>query len=623
LKGGGALIKDLQVAYEKAIEQTDGKIILDNYELKEGLYLRINPHLSLESNQLEESDRVLAIRKNSELDASMLSLRDWFLPRDFYCSAISANKFVDTKTKKLHNTNCLSLFMKLDTFIADDPQKEKKSKKDRFLLEDEWKNYINTFYTSKVTAADQKLRDITGYAELKKWLDSEERNTMRSCILKFLLNNYSNLIKWIHQLKSDYKVKNYARLFFEADEKTYEREYQIYVYPSIFLKNDFNVEYGDSIYGVPSYNVGLNSKKPYLKSRTKKSQVPLLVSPEEATLRKNLFSWLQAQKAFAVHQIAEGKLFGENDKNKANETIHLRLDGNGVVNYYEKMPFSQGNQLNNPFFMENIIQAREWADKTHYQIAESREPILNPKSLLQVTSQLFFKNYLHPNMIYDEPKIKSGVFPGEMLNTFLNSRQALYDFFFKGTDLTLRPMIDRLSQELIEVQLLKTVNGVSIGNLGQAFNLRLAWLLYFNIDGSEEKVQTLTELVQGLKEKFTQKAAVELNTDQEFYFTAGQLAYYLMSQSETKKKNFGLFEGVLRAKKPSLLKRQLDDLFMTYSHAISTGNITFKNAFAAIQVYPETKKMIQNEERDYLMAGILADNIFFQKKELQTQESGE
>ncbi|MET1250274.1 hypothetical protein ABWW58_15960 [Sporolactobacillus sp. STCC-11] len=617
------MIKDLQFLYQKAIDHTDGKIILDNYELKEGLYLKINPNLSLESNQLEESDRVLTIRKKSELDTSTLTLRDWFLPRDFYCSAISANKFVDTKTKKLHNTNYLSLFMKLDTFIADDPQKEKQSKKDKFLLEDEWKDYINTFYTSKLAAADQKLRDITGYAELKKWLDSEERHAIRSCILKFLLNNYSNLIQWIHRLKNDHKAKNYLRLFFEADEKTYEQEYQIYVYPSIFLKNDFNVEYGDSIFGVPSYNVGLNSKKPYLKSRTKKSQVPLLVSPEESALRKNLFSWLQAQKAFAVHQIAERELFGENNKSKANETIHLRLDGNGVINYYEKTPFSRGNQLDKPFLLENIIQAREWVDKKHYQIAENREPILNPKSLLQVTSQLFFKNYLHSSMLYDEPKIKSGVFPGEMLNSFLNSRQALYDFFFKGTDLTLKPMIDRLSQEIIEIQLLKTVSGVSIGNLGQAYNLRLAWLRYFNIDGSEEKMQKLTELVQGLKEKFSQKTAVELNTNQEFYFTAGQLAYYLMSQSETKKKNFGMFEGVLRAKKPSLLKRQLDDLFMTYSHAISTGNITFKNAFAAIQVYPETKKMIQNEERDYLMAGILANNIFFQKKESQTQEGGE
>ncbi|GEB77865.1 hypothetical protein [Sporolactobacillus inulinus] len=617
------MIKDLQVAYEKVINQTDGKIILDNYELKEGLYVKINPHLTLQSNQLEESNRVMVIRKKSELDATAWSLKDWFLPRDIYCSAISANKFVDTKTKKIHSTNFLSLFMKLDTFIADDPQKEKQSKKNKFLLESEWRDYIHKFYTIKLPAADQKLRAITGYEALKKWLDSEKRNNMRKCNLDFLLNNSSDLIQWIHQLKSNYKVKNYIRLFFEADEEIYEREYHIYVYPSIFLNNDFNVENKESIYGVPSYNIGLNSKKPYLRFRTKKSEVPLLVTPEEAALRKNLFSWLQAQKPFAVHQIAEGNLFGENDKKKANETIHLRLDGSGVINYYEKMPFSRGSQLDKPFFLENIIKAKEWVDKTHYEIAENRDPILNPLSLMQVTSQLFFKNYLHPSMLYDEPKIKAGIFPGEMLNSFFNSRQALYDFFFKGTDFTLRPMIDHLSQTLIEIQLLKTVNGISIGNLGQAYNLRLAWLRFFNIDGSETKVQTLTELVNGLKEKFSQKRVVELDTDQEFYFTAGQLAYYLLSQSETKKKNFGLFEGILRAKKPSMLMRQLDDLFMTYSHAISIGNVTFKNAFAALQAYPKGKQMIQNEERDYLMAGILSDNIFFQKIELQAQKAGE
>lgn len=608
------MIKDLQVAFQQAVDHTNGKIIIDHYSLKEGLYLRIDPNISLEENRAQQENRLLTIKKKTDVNVAQLGLKDWFLQRDFYSSAISANKFVDTITKKLHNTNFLTLFMKLDTFISDNPKQAKQTLNEKYLLENEWNEYINTFFIQKISASDQKMRGIIGYSELKVWIESDERNELRKKILQFINKNSVDLIQWIHHLKHEYKLKNYARIFFEAEANIYKREYLIYVYPNIFLKNDFNIETENGVYGVPSYNMGLNSKKPYLMHRTKKSNVPLLVSPDEAVLRKNLFSWFQAQKPFTVHQFYERTLFNENNRNKANETVHIGGDGNGVVNYFEKLPFSQGERLDRPFLLKNIIQAKEWMNEKGYEIAENRDPILDPMILLKITSRLFFKNYLHADMLFSEPKIKAGVFPGEMLNLFLSSRQALYDFFFKGTELTLKPMIDHLTQAAVEIQLTKSVKGINFGNLGQAYNLRLAWLRYFNNDGSEEKVRTLKELVATLKDKFTQKTTVEINDDQEFYFISGQLAYYLLSQSEAKDKNFGMFEGVLRVKKPAFLKRQLEELFKTYSHAISMSHTMFKNALGAVQVYQPENKVIENEARDYLMAGILANNIFYQKK---------
>ncbi|MFX3619009.1 MAG: hypothetical protein ACE3JK_15990 [Sporolactobacillus sp.] len=620
------MIKDLEVVYKKAVEQTNGQIILDNYTLKEGIYLKINPSLPLQENQKQYIDRLLIVKKKEELDPAKYNLKDWFLPRDLYSNAISANKFVDTGTKKLHNTNYLTLFMKMDTFIADDPQKEKEEKKGKFLLESEWRDYIQTFYTEKLTAKDQKMKSILGYTRLKEYLGSERRTDYKNLIKQYLIDNSSDLILWIKKIKKEYTIKNYVKLFFEAKEQDYLWENQIYMIPSIFLKDDFNVELTSGLYGVPSYNIGLNSKKPFLKSRTKKSTVPLLVSPEEAELRKNLFFWLRSQKSMIFHQISESTLFGEEVKHKANETIHLQLDGNGVINYYEKTPFARGTQLEKPFLMINTIQAKEWVNKKQYLIAANRDPIFNPKELFHITSQYFFKNYLHAEMLSNEPRINSGVFPGEMLNLFLSSRQAFYDFFFKGTDLTLKPMIDNLTQQLIEIQLLKTIRGTSLGNLGQAFNLRLGWLIYFDIDGSVKKVGKLTQLTAELKRKFAKQEVADINDDQEFYFTAGQLAYYLLSQSKADNKNFGMFEGVLRTKKSVLLKRQLDDLFMTYGYAIKTGALLFKNALAAVQAFQPVEKIVQNDNRDYLLAGILADNIFYSgKKDMNNQdkESGD
>ncbi|MFT9426736.1 MAG: hypothetical protein ABF586_06205 [Sporolactobacillus sp.] len=379
----------------------------------------------------------------------------------------------------------------------------------------------------------------------------------------------------------------------------------------------------DEVYGMPSYNIGLNDKKPYLKMRTKKSDVPLLVSPEEAVLRRKLFSWLGNQAPFVSNQIKERDLFFASDDQKLNETIHFMFvpDTKGdIVNYYEKIPFSCSKQLKRPFEMKNIINAFEWQESSgHYILAQDREPIRNPDTLLELTSRLFFKNHLRKNsMLFEKPKIMSGVFPGEMLNLFFRSKQAFYDFFVKGTDIMLRAKIDSLSQQSIEIQLLKTIAGTNAISLGQAFNLRLGWLKYFEIPGSEEKVGQLAEFVANLKAKFNQDEIVDIDRSDEFYFLAGQVSSYLLSQSETSNKNYGMFEGILRAKTPELLKHQIDNLFRTYKHKIefSIEGSLLTNVLAPLQAYEfdQDSEAISNNDRDYLLAGILAKNMFHRRK---------
>lgn len=614
------MIIDLQELYRKAEQETQGKITFDNYPLKEGIYLKLDVNKSLEQNENEQKDRLLVVKKKEEVTPSKIELKDWFLPRDFYSNAISANKFVDTGTKKLHNTNFLTLFMKLDTFIADDPKKAKEEKKDKFLLEDEWATYIYKFYTEKLEAADRKMNKLSGYPKLKQWIVDDKRKIKKKRYLDFLITNKTALIQWIADIKNQSNAKNYLKIFFNDSEENYEKESKIYLFPSIFLKDDFNIVIDDEVYGMPSYNIGLNDKKPYLKMRTKKSDVPLLVSPEEAVLRRKLFSWLGNQAPFVSNQIQERDLFFANDNQKLNETIHFMFipDTKGnVVNYYEKIPFSRSDRLENPFYFKNIIHAQEWEkSENSYSLSLTQDsaPIRDPNVLFDLTSRLFFKNYLHKtNMLFAEPQISSGVFPAEMLNLLLESRQALYDFFEKGTSLTLRPMIDSLSRQSIDIQLMKTIKGSNVIGLGQAFNLRLAWLSYFNI-GSDEKVQRLSEFVTNLKTKFNRKEVVDIDSPEEFYFLAGQVSSYLLALSEADDKNYGMYEGVFKAKKVELLKHQIYDLFSTYEHKISSGFYFFKNVNAALSYYRDLPDLIGNDARDYLRAGIFAQNMFYTDK---------
>lgn len=117
-----------------------------------------------------------------------------------------------------------------------------------------------------------------------------------------------------------------------------------------------------------------------------------------------------------------------------------------------------------------------------------------------------------------------------------------------------------------------------------------------------------------LKEKVKSKELVVCESDQEFYYLAGQLGYYLLSQSHVKSKTIGMFEPILRAKYAHQLKRLLEDLLITYGHAISMKNTPFKNAFGMVMGF-ETDGISKGENKNILLAGLLACNMFYEKYE--------
>ena len=102
------------------------------------------------------------------------------------------------------------------------------------------------------------------------------------------------------------------------------------------------------------------------------------------------------------------------------------------------------------------------------------------------------------------------------------------------------------------------------------------------------------------------------SNDDEFYFMAGQLAYYLTSQSKAEKKTGEMYEPYLRAKNGQHLKRRLEDAYMLYKHEISSSYRKFNHAFSMVMGYvPEQGN--EGSSRELLLAGLFADNLLFEK----------
>ena len=204
---------------------------------------------------------------------------------------------------------------------------------------------------------------------------------------------------------------------------------------------------------------------------------------------------------------------------------------------------------------------------------------------------------------------------------FMESRDAFFDYFHKGIDTNIKKIIDKITLSSIDEQLKSTVEGTRLMNMRRAYNLRLSFLKYFKIEGGKDMASRLEDVISKIEKKINFKEMVYCNSDEEFYFLAGQLAYYLISTSEASKKHFGMFEPFLLARNSNQLKRRLEETFETYSHNISIGYIKFKNAMSMVMGY-QTETKITDEMKGFLIAGILSNNLLYSKQEGDNNEDG-
>jgi len=88
------------------------------------------------------------------------STYEWFKQRDYYSSYLNSNKsFYD---KKIHNINYLTLFIKIESFISDNPKK----------LLKEVKNYIKIFFDEPIEKYKKESliidKEVSKYFERQK-----------------------------------------------------------------------------------------------------------------------------------------------------------------------------------------------------------------------------------------------------------------------------------------------------------------------------------------------------------------------------------------------------------------------------------------------------------------------
>lgn len=242
--------------------QQNRNLLFDSYIPANGTYLIVKEDGSLcEPVELELDKKSGQINRTNRYFTQICQY-------DYYSRLIDMNKPQDNK-KIIHSNSYLSFFVKKESF-----QNGK----------------LNT-------EAIDRYFDAVIYPELKYKGQTLKIYQMLEeeigCVPKDIAEKIRMWIKEnIFHLDVDLSKKDYLKIFFEAPMEQYQRENDRYLVPNIYNSNDYNLEVEGEVYGLPNNNLGMNAKKPFLSSRTKKIEVPFLLNKEEVLLQKQFFDHL-------------------------------------------------------------------------------------------------------------------------------------------------------------------------------------------------------------------------------------------------------------------------------------------------------------------------------------------
>ncbi len=621
------MLKDMTESFKKAVKK-DRNIILDNYMLKDGIYIKLDRNRHI--NQIDEN-RYLIVDTKKEVPPEKLDLYNWLKERDYCSQILNTNKAIDLPAKKILSSNYLSYFIKKDRL----PRVGNNE-----LTMEGLKDLTDKYYT-RLQNAEKYFEELipldfefkgdkkegleeflqTYFCKEVSYIRDNKRKENIEICKDYILDNMEHIIDIIKAIDEEFKIKEYIKIFFEEDIEKYRQEYKVYLIPRIYTVKDFNILVDDEILGLPISDMTINEKKPYLLLRTMNCTVPIRDTIKNVEITKNFYEWMtnRIKEEEEILKIGHKHMFdGGKSYNQEGPFYIVNMELNKSTKKYEIVDFdnipTSLSTIN--FQLENVLRVPLFDHKRKVKIEgkyEENRNISNLSELQYLVSQYYFKGKMKGYFKDIEPEVEANKFTYSMKILFMESRDAFFDFFHKGIDTNIKKIIDKITLKSIEEQIKSTVEGTKLLNIKRAYNLRLSFLKYFKIKGGEDMDLKLENIIDGLKTKVDSKEMVYCNSDEEFYFMAGQLAYYLISQSEASNKNFGMFEPFLSVKNPNQLKRRLEETFETYSHKIPIGYIKFKNAMVMVMGY-EIQNKITDKMKDLLIAGILSNNILYGKK---------
>lgn len=562
--------------FNNIYEKKRDSIILDEYIPSDGTYVIVN--VSGEEFEILDNVEIKQDTKTKKIDRSNKYL-DFICMADYYSKLLDMNKPIDGK-KIIHSNNYLSFFVKKDSFTNNK------------LTDEIIENYYNILRNPRLKYLKPKAKALYDVVEEEVGAIEEEKLII---IEKWIKEN-------IFELGNSVTGKGYLKVFFYCDEKEFEREGSRYFIPNIYNNNDFNKIIDGNVYGLPNNNMGLNTKKPYLENKTRKTKVPYLISQDQALLQKKFFDYLMNEVSIGHNTI----YMNEEKIIPLGNTETLKEDFSGI---YFRIKKGKEVEIHDfdviPKYSPKLIKEFEYSnvlDADYSVLNEEYISIYTLDGMNQLINRVLFSKMLINNYFSDAKDIS--IKDQKIKQSILLARNSLINWFYKGRDINVCGTLKKVSLELLKNSI---ECGYGIKAINQ-YNLRMSLKSYF--EGGENMADTIKYLKENLKNKIKSKDTLYIESDREYLFAVGQMAAYLLSKSNTKKQMLSMINPFLNARKDKIIKDRLKGLFKKYNYDV--GNYKEpKNLYAMILGY----EMEGNIDEDMIIAGYLHSNILYEKKE--------
>jgi CRISPR-associated protein Csh1 len=565
------MIYDILDVFKKQYEEKGDKLILDNYILKDGLYIKINKDESLEyfifKNSKNEKVKEYCFKDlNGRINSTMYS---WFKERDYYSGYLNSNKAFGNK--KIHNVNYLSLFIKYESFISSNPKKR-----------------------LSYGAIEKQFNDLKTY---KKFNKKEEKEILK--LFNYEINYQNRLddidkkyffikkyLDTIIDTAKNNNIKNYIKIFFDEYIGRYKNESKFYYAIKIFNDIKYSKKIEDSqkteeIWGPSDSNMGLNSKKPFLESKTKNNSIPFFITDENALMLKRFFDWLKFQKYKENYPLNE-KLF---------IAKHLE-NGEPIIDDFDFIP-NKTERLPESIYFKNYLMARD----SNKLIEDNTIDLL--WELEEKIDEIFYNNQLKNNYFNEVYKKLDNSFQ----NLIYITRAGMVNCFKKHDDRAFYQIVKKYGDDFI----LEHIKKSRILKAKLSLNLKFSLLVH-----KGETIMDVKAMQENIIKKLETSNYDSLKSD-EFFYISGQVAKYLIGQSEVHEKKGNLLEPFLRSNNAQKIKKDIESTYFKYKHKISLNYVKFNNALSLIMAYEGEDKLSDN--MDDFLVGALSDNIFYIKKE--------
>lgn len=502
---------------------------------------------------------------------------------DYHSRVIDTQKTLDLPHKLILSNNYLSYFVK----------KEKINNNDKI------KDATEKYFKSLENPQDKyKGKDLQMYNFVNANLSmvNQER----------LLYNKQWIKEHIYNLDGvDYNEKNYLKIFFEAEYQQYIDEGNRYLLTKIFNCNKYNTYENGTVYGVPNYNMQLNSNKPFLKNMTRMHKIPFKLSLEDALIQKQFFDYLlnQANKGRVNIYIS----YDENDVERINcldnakkkvikefDGIFLKIKKDKELKIQYMDIITDYKQYLDPLFdLKNIIGT---LDDKCYQEYENRSDVE------QLINNILFSEYLINNYFTDLNDKKSMELDEIHKKNLLTCREAIFVWVHTGKDDSIKYVLPKAALEII----IYSIKEKNFKIAQKQLNLYFALNKYFN-----KQENNMEDIIEGLRIKINAEKQINLENDLEYSFAVGQIIYYLQTLSKADNKTQDFINQFIDIRNNEVLRNKLRQLYSHYNYKVIMDNKRFNHMYSMIELYRDVKKIDQG----MLLAGYLGENLIDEKGE--------